>query len=391
MSLATLPLRNPSRLPARLRGRRADLWALALTGAAALLTTGTWPFFRAAPFAPMFLAVYFSVRWGTRRSGLLSTGFGALAMLWLLPFTGELAWLPIAVFTVIGVLATHLIDGRSEVLERLQQSEARAIQALADARTSEAKLRQAQKMEAVGQLVAGVAHNYNNLLTITMGYTEMALEHEGMTEDVRPLLREAQHATERGATLTRQLLAMTRTRDARVSRVDVNTTLRDLQSLLSPIISEDIELSIQTGPKPTMVSIDLQDLEQVVLNLVLNARDALPDGGSIALEVSRTRVAAADIPAAFTALPGDFVRLTVRDNGTGMSAEVQAHLFEPFFTTKDVNQGTGLGLAFTFGVIRNARGFITVQSAPGEGTSVMIWLPLADAADPAVLDSIANK
>jgi signal transduction histidine kinase len=323
----------------------------------------------------MFLAVYFSVRLGTRRSGLLSTGFGALAMLWLLPFSAPVAWLPIAVFTVIAVLATHLIAGRSQALERLQQSEARAIQALADAKTSEAKLRQAQKMEAVGQLVAGVAHNYNNLLTITMGYTEMALEHEGMTDDVRPLLREVQNATERAATLTRQLLAMTRTRDARVALVDVNATLRDLQGLLSPIIREDIQLTIETAPMPLMVSIDLQDLEQVVLNLVLNARDALPDGGSIALGVSRTHVAAADIPAAFTALPGDFVRLTVRDNGTGMSADVQAHLFEPFFTTKHVDQGTGLGLAFTYGVIRNAQGFVTVQTAPGEGTAAMIWLP----------------
>ena len=379
MSLSPLPLTDARRLPARFRGGRADLWALATTGAAALLTIGTWPFFSAVPFAPLFLAVYMSVRWGTRRSGLLATGAGALAMSWLLPFSGPLAWLPVAVFTGIGALATHLIDGRNEALELLQQSEARAIQALADARTSEAKLRQAQKMEAVGQLVAGVAHNYNNLLTITMGFTEMALEHEDTTDDLRPLLREVQNATERGAKLTRQLLAMTRTRDARVSHVDVNATLRDLQGLLTPLIREDIDLSIRTAPMPILVSIDLQDLEQVLLNLVLNARDALPDGGSIALEVARASVAAADIPAAFTALPGDFVRLTVRDNGTGMSADVQAHLFEPFFTTKEVNQGTGLGLAFTFGVIRNAQGFVTVQTAPGTGTAVMIWLPVAEA------------
>ena len=377
MSLATLPLKNARRLPAGFRGVRADLWGIAVTSAAAALTMGTWPFFRAAPLAPMFLAVYISVRWGTRRSGLTATAFGALAMLWLLPFSGPLFWLPVAVFAAIGALATHLIHGRSEALERLRQSEARAIQALADAKTSEAKLRQGQKMEAVGQLVAGVAHNYNNLLTITMGYTELALGHEAMTDDVRPLLQEVQNATERGATLTRQLLAMTRTRDARVSHVDVNATLRDLQGLLTPLIREDIALSIQTASMPILVSIDLQDLEQVLLNLVLNARDALPDGGAIALEVSRTRVEAADIPAAFTGLPGDFVRLTVRDNGTGMSADVQAHLFEPFFTTKDVNEGTGLGLAFTFGVIRNAQGFVTVQTAPGEGTAVMIWLPVA--------------
>ena len=323
----------------------------------------------------MFLAVYVSVRWGTRRSGLLATAFGALAMSWLLPFDGPLAWIPVAVFAAIGALASQLIDGRSEALARLQQSEARAIQALADAKISEAKLRQAQKMEAVGQLVAGVAHNYNNLLTISMGYTEMALEHQGTTDELRPMLREIQNATERGATLTRQLLAMTRTRDVRVSHVDVNATLRDLKGLLAPLIREDIELSIAPAPTPALVSIDVQDLEQVILNLVLNARDALPDGGAIALEVSRARVEAADIPAAFKALPGDFVRLTVRDNGTGMSADVQAHLFEPFFTTKDVNQGTGLGLAFTFGVIRNAQGFVTVQTAPGEGTAVMVWLP----------------
>ena len=377
--MSTVPLTNARRLHTRFRGGRGDLWALAATGAAAFLTIGAWPFFSAVPFAPLFLAVYVSVRWGTRRSGLLATGVGALAMSWLLPFSGPLAWLPVAVFAAIGALATNLIAGRTEALELLQQSEARAIQALADAKTSEAKLRQAQKMEAVGQLVAGVAHNYNNLLTITMGYTEMALQHEETTSELRPLLQEVQKATERGATLTRQLLAMTRTRDACVSHVDVNATLRGLQGLLTPLIREDIELAIRTAPMPILVSIDLQDLEQVVLNLVLNARDALPDGGAIALEVSRTRVGAADIPAAFTALPGDFARLAVRDNGTGMSADVQTHLFEPFFTTKDVNQGTGLGLAFTFGVIRNAQGFVTVQTAPGEGTSVMIWLPVAEA------------
>lgn len=375
MSLSTVPLADARRLPARFRGVRADLWALAATGAAALLTIGTWPVFDAAPFAPMFLAVYISVRWGTRRSGLLATGVGVLAMSWLLPFSGPLAWLPIAVFTAIGVLATRLITGRTEALELLQESEARAVEALANAEASEAKLRQAQKMEAVGQLVAGVAHNFNNLLTITMGYTELALAHRKTAEEVRSLLREVQHATERGARMTQQLLALTRTRDARVSIVDVNATLRDLQGLLRPLIREDIELSLATPEMPSLVLIDPQDLEQVLLNLVLNARDALPDGGSIALEVSRARVPSSDIPAAFTALPGDFVRFTVRDTGTGMSADVQTHLFEPFFTTKDVDKGTGLGLAFTFGVVRNAHGFVTVESAPGEGTAVMIWLP----------------
>lgn len=240
---------------------------------------------------------------------------------------------------------------------------------------AEEQFRQAQKMEAVGQLVAGVAHNFNNLLTITMGYTELALAHRKTAEEVRSLLREVQHATERGARMTQQLLALTRTRDARVSIVDVNATLRDLQGLLRPLIREDIELSLATPEMPSLVLIDPQDLEQVLLNLVLNARDALPDGGSIALEVSRARVPSSDIPAAFTALPGDFVRFTVRDTGTGMSADVQTHLFEPFFTTKDVDKGTGLGLAFTFGVVRNAHGFVTVESAPGEGTAVMIWLP----------------
>ena len=363
------------RLPSRFRGVHADLWGVAVTGAAAALTTATWPVFSAAPFAPMFLAVYLSVRWGTLRSGLLATATGALAMSWFLPFNGPLALLPVTVFATIGVLATHLISGRTEALELLHDSEARAVEALANAEASEAKLRQAQKMEAVGQLVAGVAHNYNNLLTITMGYTELALEHEGTSEEVRPLLREVQHATERGARMTRQLLALSRTRDAHVSLVDVNATLRELQGLLTPLIREDIELTLETTEMPSLVVIDPQDLEQVLLNLVLNARDALPDGGAIALEVSRARVQATEIPAAFTALPGDFVRLTVRDTGTGMSADVQTHLFEPFFTTKDVDKGTGLGLAFTFGVVRNAQGFVTVESAPGSGTRVTIWLP----------------
>jgi two-component system cell cycle sensor histidine kinase/response regulator CckA len=242
-------------------------------------------------------------------------------------------------------------------------------------RASEEKFRQAQKMEAVGQLVAGVAHNFNNLLTVTMGYTDLLIErHEADRPGSSDLeeLEEIRKATQRGAALTHQLLAFGRKHIAQPTRIDLNRVVAGLREMLRRLIREDIALRIEVAAEPAMVRFDPHDIEQVLMNLVINARDALPVGGAIDIDVSRqaiTPASALDLGA------GDYVRIRVHDNGTGMPPDVVAHLFEPFFTTKDVGAGTGLGLAFVDGVVRHGGGTVTVDTAPGHGTTFSIYLP----------------
>jgi len=246
-------------------------------------------------------------------------------------------------------------------------------QAELDLRASEQKLRRAQKMEAVGQLVAGVAHNFNNLLTVTLGYTELLLErHRDQARDYNDL-EEIRKATERGAALTRQLLAFGRKHDAALARVDLNETVAGLREIIARVIREDIELTIDVATAPAPILIDPHDLEQVILNLVINARDALPVGGTIQIDVSREPIDATSGPSDQSVTPGEYVRLRVRDNGIGMTADVQARLFEPFFTTKEVGQGTGLGLAFVHGIARHGGGFVTIDTAPAKGTAVSVY------------------
>jgi PAS domain S-box-containing protein len=252
-------------------------------------------------------------------------------------------------------------------------------QAEDDLRASEERLRRAQKMEAVGQLVAGVAHNFNNLMTVTMGYTDILQDRQGNEELDQTAIREIRKATERGAALTRQLLAFGRKHDVRLARIDLNDAVADLRETLMRIIREDMRLTIDVDPAPLPVVIDPHDLEQVIFNLVMNARDALPSGGLIQIELARESVDAANSGPDLVVTPGEYVRLRVRDNGIGMTPEVQSHLFEPFFTTKEVGEGTGLGLAFVHGIARHGGGFVTVQSAPAKGTTVSVYLPPAPA------------
>ena len=251
-------------------------------------------------------------------------------------------------------------------------------QAELDLRASEERLRQSQKMEAVGRLVAGVAHNFNNLLAVTMGYTDLLLARHAEPGVDQGDLQEIRKATERGAALTRQLLAFGRKHDAKRSRIDLNRTVEGIREMLLRITREDIQLTIDVASEPLTIVLDPHDLEQIVLNLVINARDALPAGGAIHVDVARESVAAApgaspDLPVA----PGVYARVRVRDNGIGMTPDVQAHLFEPFFTTKDVGKGTGLGLAFVHGIARQSAGFVAIDSAPAQGTTVSVYFPIA--------------
>jgi PAS domain S-box-containing protein len=283
--------------------------------------------------------------------------------------------------TLWGRVTVSLIRGSDGVvigaLAVLEDVTARR-QAELDLRASETKLRRAQKMEAVGQLAAGVAHNFNNLLMVILGCTDLLLSrHRGQEPDESDL-EEIRIASERGTALTRQLLAVGRKGDATPALIDLNRTVAGLREMLTRIIREDIELTTSVTAEPVVVLIDPYDLEQVILNLTINARDALPMGGTIHIDVARETIDPTSSGAPDSSVaPGEYVRLRVRDNGTGMTSDVQAHVFEPFFTTKEVGQGTGLGLAFVHGIVRQGGGFITIDTTPGKGTTVSVYLPQA--------------
>ena len=264
-----------------------------------------------------------------------------------------------------------LPTGAMAILENVTERH----QAEHDLRVSEERLRRAQKLEAIGRLVAGVAHNFNNLLTVTRGYAELLLERRADPNQDRADLEEIRKAADRGATLARQLLTFGRRHDNRARHIDLNRVVGDLRGMLARVIREDIRLTIQPAACPATVLADPDDVEQMVLNLVLNARDALPMGGAIAiaLDVGHYPIDTGHASEA----PREVVRLRVCDTGMGMTPEVRAHLFEPFFTTKDVGQGTGLGLAFVDGLVRHHHGAIDVDSAPEHGTTFTIYLPFA--------------
>jgi len=485
---------QPERPPGT--GLQAYALAVVVTLASGALTRFTWPFFAAAPFAPLFAAVAAATHWGTGRAGLLAVALATFGAPLVFPMDGPVPWNPLTliVFVPVALIGSRLIAGRNRAAAALRTSEAelRATwehatlgaalldragrverinpalerllgysgvaaagmsfsafnhpdeaaaeqhqfaellggpdafyqreqrycrqdgtvlwgrvtvsviregdavptgalavledvtaqrQAEIDLRASDERLRRAQKMEAVGQLVAGVAHNFNNLLTVTMGYTDILQERHRKPDPDHDPIQEIRRATERGAALTRQLLAFGRKHDARLARIDLGRTVSGLREVLIRVIREDVQLTIDLEAGPFAVLIDPYDLEQVVLNLVFNARDALPAGGTIHVDVARELVDATNKPPDPAIASGEYVRLRVRDNGIGMTPDVQAHLFEPFFTTKEVGEGTGLGLAFVHGIARHGGGFVTVETAPAKGTTVSVYLPPVWAAE----------
>ena len=267
------------------------------------------------------------------------------------------------------------VNAMATEMEIRSRAESRAMHEL---RESEERLRHAQKLETVGQLAAGVAHNFNNLLTVIAGFTElmMARHTDGLD---RSDLEEVKKAASRGAVLTRQLLAFSRRQDAAPAKLDLNQTIGELRDMLGRVIREDITLHIVLAPTPAWVLIDPHEIEQVVLNLVLNARDAMPAGGELTLQLSHTMLDAASTDPGAPVLTGWYVRVAVRDTGTGIRPEVREHLFEPFFTTKDAGKGTGMGLASVDAIVRQNRGAITVDTAPGQGSTFNVYFPAVPA------------
>ena len=262
---------------------------------------------------------------------------------------------------------------------------------ITDRRLIEERLMQAEKIESVGRLAGGIAHDFNNLLTAILGYTELLLSNRGDQDPDRNDLEEIQKAGQRAAALTQQLLAFSRKQVLMPKDVDLNQTVAGLQNMLARLIRADILLSCSLAESPAIVRIDPAQIEQAILNLVLNARDALPAGGEIRLEVSLARRGQVDTPPELSWHDGDLVRLRVMDNGVGLSPEARAHLFEPFFTTKDVGKGTGLGLASVYGIVRQSNGFITVESEPGAGSVFTMHFPAALEADPVAPPAAAGE
>ena len=244
------------------------------------------------------------------------------------------------------------------------------------------QLRQAQKMEAVGQLAGGVAHDFNNMLTVIRGNAElMLMDEEKLGAGARECLRHVIGATERATSLTRQLLFFSRKQVMQSQPVALNDLVRDLTRMLKRLIREDIRLECRYGAQLPFIHADPGMLEQVLLNLVVNARDAMPNGGQLVITTEGTSVAEADAQTNREARAGEFVCLTVSDTGTGIAPEHLPRIFEPFFTTKAVGKGSGLGLATVYGIIQQHQGWIEVSSRFGEGTTFKIFLPAIPAPD----------
>jgi signal transduction histidine kinase/CheY-like chemotaxis protein len=240
---------------------------------------------------------------------------------------------------------------------------------------TESEKLQSQKMEAIGRLAGGVAHDFNNLLAVISGYSDLLLENLGSSDHNRAKLEQIKQAANSAAALTRQLLMFSRQQLIQPVTLDINQIVSNTGKMLRRLIRENIEFVVILEPNLDLVSADLGQIEQVILNLVVNARDALPTGGKLTIQTRNVRMENDSGQAGGGILPGRFVLLEVSDTGTGMDQETQAHIFEPFFTTKAVGKGTGLGLATVYGIVKQSNGRIEVQSTLGRGSSFKVYLP----------------
>jgi two-component system cell cycle sensor histidine kinase/response regulator CckA len=242
-------------------------------------------------------------------------------------------------------------------------------------RRSEEQLRQAQKMDAIGSLAGGVAHDFNNLMSIVVGYTSLLLERLPEEASHREEIGEVLRAGERAVALTRQLLAFSRRQVLQPVVLDLDQVVRGFEQMLRRLLEEDIELALITHAPLGRVAADPSQIEQVIMNLVVNARDAMPRGGTITIEMSNRHLDACQAGQQIDMAPGPYVVLSVTDTGEGIDAAIRERIFEPFFTTKPVGKGTGLGLSTVFGIVRQSGGHVTVESTVGKGTTFRVFLP----------------
>lgn len=246
------------------------------------------------------------------------------------------------------------------------------------------QLRQSQKMEAVGVLAGGIAHDFNNLLTAIIGYSILTLNKMAPDDPYRHNIEEVKNAGDRAAELTGQLLAFSRKQVMQPAVVNLNTIIASIQSMLTRVIRENIELRVVLDPQLGNIKADPGQIEQVIMNLVINARDAMPDGGTLTIETSNVHLDESYISDHALDTPGDFIRISVTDSGVGMDLATRSRIFEPFFTTKEIGKGTGLGLSTVYGIVKQSGGDVIVYSEPGHGTTFKVYLP-------AVGDSVPKR
>jgi signal transduction histidine kinase/ActR/RegA family two-component response regulator len=282
--------------------------------------------------------------------------------------------------------ADHLTRGNLMRLNAAVERELRAAKMRRERTRLEEQFRQAQKMEAVGRLAGGVAHDFNNLLTVITGYSDLLLAGRDLLEPQRAALEEIRRSAERGGQLTHQLLAFSRRQPLEPRIVRVNDLILQMEKMLHRLIGEDVEFITIAAASRDTVEADAGRLEQVIMNLVVNARDAMPDGGQLTLETGTVQLSESYSARQLGIQPGQHVTISISDTGVGMDEETQSHLFEPFFTTKNPGRGTGLGLATAYGIIRQSGGAIGIVSQLGKGTTARIYLPVAEPKSEAVVE-----
>ena len=277
----------------------------------------------------------------------------------------------------VNVTTTAMRDAQGEIIgyARILRDVTEKLRAQEELRRSEEQLRQSQKMEAVGQLAGGVAHDFNNMLTAIRGYADLLLVDGVRSADDRDAIGEIRKAADRAAALTRQLLAYSRKQMLQPRAVNPNDIVREMEGMLRRLLVGDVELVTRFDDTVGQITVDPAQLEQVILNLVLNARDAMPSGGRILIETSLAEFDAEFCEQNPGAHPGRHVVLMVRDNGRGIPEQIRQHIFEPFFTTKERGAGTGLGLSTVYGIVKQSGGYVAVESTPGSGSTFRIAFP----------------
>jgi two-component system cell cycle sensor histidine kinase/response regulator CckA len=268
---------------------------------------------------------------------------------------------------------TILTDEEGRIIGTLSSGED-----VTDQKLLEEQLFQSQKMEAVGRLAGGIAHDFNNLLTAIIGYSEIIFKDSDLKQNHRSYIEEIKKSAERAATLTQQLLAFSRKQILQPKVLNLNVLLKNTRNMLQRMIGEDISFEMHLSPDIGMIMADPGKIEQVIINLAVNARDAMPHGGSLAVETKDSMLGEEFCKIHKGSKPGRYVLLSVKDTGKGIDEDAMKHIFEPFFTTKEIGKGTGLGLATVYGIVRQSGGYIDIQSNPGTGTAVDIYLPRVD-------------
>lgn len=241
----------------------------------------------------------------------------------------------------------------------------------------EEQFRQSQKMEAIGHLAGGVAHDFNNLLMAISGHTDLALMKMNEDDPHYKAFHEIRKSADRATSVTSRLLAFSRKQMLKPKVININSIILNMTSMLHRIIGEDVELTTMTAPDLGACRVDPGQVEQVILNLAVNARDAMPNGGRLLLETSNAILSDQDLKTNPEGVPGSYIQISVRDTGTGMTEEVVSRIFEPFYTTKDLGKGTGLGLATVYGIVKQSGGFISVESELNKGTAFRVYLPMS--------------